>query len=263
MLAIWEWERRWAGEHAEQLPGMRHTACGRDFAPDPRLRIRAARRSSRVRSSPSGGRADAGSVRCPVAATRRRWDSDGPTRQPGLFPETMTIFGNRWASALIGAVFRGADPVRRPRGRASARRRPWSPTGCGRSPPSASWSPARSLARTRLGRVPPHREGPRLLPGRRRLAPVGPAVVPLPGGPGGRADPPRAAAGSSSPSSRATSATRCSPARPSRSCPRPPWPPVPTRNVCEERRLAAVLHTRSRGGGGGWCEAVDGSLWLL
>ena len=33
MLAIWDWERRWAPEHAGELPTMRHETCGLDFSP--------------------------------------------------------------------------------------------------------------------------------------------------------------------------------------------------------------------------------------
>ena len=33
LLSIWEWERHWVPDHAERLPGMRHIACGADFAP--------------------------------------------------------------------------------------------------------------------------------------------------------------------------------------------------------------------------------------
>ena len=33
LVSIWEWERHWVPDHAERLPGMRHTACGGDFAP--------------------------------------------------------------------------------------------------------------------------------------------------------------------------------------------------------------------------------------
>ncbi len=106
MLAIWDWERRWAGQHAEQLPTMRHTVCGHEFVPvvgcgscgkpvEPR--------EIHAEWGPSGSWARS----VPQGTTRRRWDTENPTRQPGLFPETMAIFGNRWASALIGAVFRG------------------------------------------------------------------------------------------------------------------------------------------------------------
>ncbi len=33
LLSIWEWERHLVPDHAERLPGMRHAACGADFAP--------------------------------------------------------------------------------------------------------------------------------------------------------------------------------------------------------------------------------------
>lgn len=42
----------------------------------------------------------------PRAATRKRLrapDAD----QPGMFPQTMAIFGNRWSAAIVGAAFLG------------------------------------------------------------------------------------------------------------------------------------------------------------
>jgi DNA-binding HxlR family transcriptional regulator len=32
LVSIWEWERNWVPEHADDVPGMHHTACGGDFA---------------------------------------------------------------------------------------------------------------------------------------------------------------------------------------------------------------------------------------
>ena len=105
MLAIWEWERHWVGNHPTPLPVMRHTACGRDFAPI--LCCRSCGRSVHAREvrgdwGPSGSWTRS----VPRAVTRRRSESDAQT-PAGLFPETMTIFGNRWSCALMGAAFRG------------------------------------------------------------------------------------------------------------------------------------------------------------
>src|SRR4051794_29177645 len=33
LLSIWAWERRWVPGQADRLPGMRHQACGAEFAP--------------------------------------------------------------------------------------------------------------------------------------------------------------------------------------------------------------------------------------
>ena len=43
----------------------------------------------------------------PVESTRRRSASETRPRGPGLFPETMSILGNRWAFALLVAAFVG------------------------------------------------------------------------------------------------------------------------------------------------------------
>ena len=41
----------------------------------------------------------------PVATTRRRSDTDQRYVQAGLFPETMSVLGNRWACAVLVAAF--------------------------------------------------------------------------------------------------------------------------------------------------------------
>ena len=105
LLSIWEWERNWVTEHQEALPAMRHLACGSHFAPLLRCNTcQAVVTGSEVelRLGPSG----TWTRSAPAAATRRRSDSDG-ARGAGLFPETMSVFGNRWAAALLVAAFLG------------------------------------------------------------------------------------------------------------------------------------------------------------
>ena len=106
MLSIWEWEQHWVSDHTTPLPSMHHAACGQDFAPV--LTCRSCGKGVVAREvrgdwGPSGS----WSRSVPQAVTRRRSDPDTPHTQAGLFPETMTIFGNRWGSALLGAAFRG------------------------------------------------------------------------------------------------------------------------------------------------------------
>ena len=105
LLSIWHWERTWVGQHTRSLPAMGHRECGREFSPV----LRCAHCRLTVESSdvdghwgPSGGWQRS----VPRAATRRRARGDTGA-QAGLFPETMAIFGNRWASAIIGAAFLG------------------------------------------------------------------------------------------------------------------------------------------------------------
>ncbi|KAA1425174.1 helix-turn-helix transcriptional regulator [Mumia zhuanghuii] len=106
MLSIWEWERHWVAERADDLPVMHHDLCGHDFAPV--LSCRACGKPASVREvGAEWGPSGSWKRSVPEGARRRRSESDSGRTQAGLFPETMTIFGNRWASALMGAAFRG------------------------------------------------------------------------------------------------------------------------------------------------------------
>lgn len=104
LVSIWHWERTWVPDHAEPLPAMRHRGCGREFSPALRCahcRRQVAATDLDARWGPSGGWARS----VPRGTTRRR--ARDATAQAGLFPETMAIFGNRWAAAIIGAAFLG------------------------------------------------------------------------------------------------------------------------------------------------------------
>ena len=106
LLSIWEWERRWVPEHVGRLPGMRHTLCDSDFAP--MLTCRSCtevvtEKQVAARWGPSGSWPRS----VPEAVTRRR--ASGDHHQAGLFPETMSVFGNRWAAALLVCAFLGTS----------------------------------------------------------------------------------------------------------------------------------------------------------
>nr|WP_082135956.1 winged helix-turn-helix transcriptional regulator [Mycobacterium sp. EPa45] len=106
LLSIWEWERNWVAEHQEALPAMRHLACGSHFAPLLRCNTcLAVVTGSEVELSlgPSGDWTRS----APAASTRRRSESESAAREAGLFPQTMSVFGNRWAAALLVAAFLG------------------------------------------------------------------------------------------------------------------------------------------------------------
>lgn len=106
MLAIWEWERHWVPDHAAGLPTMRHDACGHDFSPV--LSCAACGKPVEPRETGAEwGPSGTWKRSVPEAATRRRPESELGPSLSGMFPDTMTIFGNRWASALMGAAFRG------------------------------------------------------------------------------------------------------------------------------------------------------------
>ena len=108
LLSIWDWERRWVPDHVHQLPGMRHTQCGSRFSPT--LACRACgeavtEKDVAARWGPSGSWPRS----VPEATTRRRSSTDGERGQAGLFPETMSVFGNRWAAAVLVCAFLGTS----------------------------------------------------------------------------------------------------------------------------------------------------------
>jgi DNA-binding HxlR family transcriptional regulator len=106
LLSIWDWERQWVPDHAERLPGMHHTVCGSAFTPELSCRSCGETASDKdvlAQWGPSGSW-----PRCiPVASTRRRSATDHRDGAAGLFPETMSVLGNRWAFALLVAAFVG------------------------------------------------------------------------------------------------------------------------------------------------------------
>jgi DNA-binding HxlR family transcriptional regulator len=108
LLSIWEWERHWVPQHTERLPWMHHNVCRHDFAPVLVCRScgdAVTEKDVVARWGPSGSWARS----VPEAVTRRRSDGDQTRTQAGLFPETMSVFGNRWAAALLVAAFRGTN----------------------------------------------------------------------------------------------------------------------------------------------------------
>jgi DNA-binding HxlR family transcriptional regulator len=107
LMSVWEWERHWVPSHAENLPAMHHTTCSSRFAPVLSCRSCAAPVTEKevlARWGPSGSWERS----MPVQATRRRSAGRG-TAGAGLFPETMSILGNRWAFALLVSAFVGTS----------------------------------------------------------------------------------------------------------------------------------------------------------
>jgi DNA-binding HxlR family transcriptional regulator len=108
LTSIWEWERRWVPDHAENLPTMHHAGCDAEFAPLITCRACAAVVTEKHLTAawgPSGSWARS----MPVQSTRRRSTSESAPGRAGLFPETMDILGNRWAFALLVAAFVGTS----------------------------------------------------------------------------------------------------------------------------------------------------------
>jgi DNA-binding HxlR family transcriptional regulator len=108
LVSIWQWERVWVTEHRERLPEMHHAGCNDLFSP----LVRCASCGHTVLDDdlelelgPSGQ----WSRIAPTATTRRRSESDASVRQAGLFPQTMSILGNKWAAALLVSAFLGTS----------------------------------------------------------------------------------------------------------------------------------------------------------
>ena len=108
LVSIWAWERRWVPLHSGELPVLRHAECG--AACEPELICQACAevlfdKAIQVRWGPSGSWARS----LPASANRRRPDTALRGGAAGLFPETMSVFGNRWAAAILIAAFLGSD----------------------------------------------------------------------------------------------------------------------------------------------------------
>ncbi|MGB3229863.1 MAG: winged helix-turn-helix transcriptional regulator [Mycobacterium sp.] len=107
LVSVWEWERRWVVDHTEQLPGMRHVTCGRDLAPQTTCSACSGTASDKdvvAQWGPAGGWARS------IPATQNRRRSGGRrTGAAALFPQTMSVIGDRWAFALLVAAFVGAS----------------------------------------------------------------------------------------------------------------------------------------------------------
>lgn len=104
LVSIWNWERLWVPDHREALPLMRHTVCDEDFAPLVTCRSCGEPVSEKdvvAQWGPTGSWARS----IPAVVTRRR----SATSQAGLFPQTMTVLGNRWAFAILVAAFVGVS----------------------------------------------------------------------------------------------------------------------------------------------------------
>jgi DNA-binding HxlR family transcriptional regulator len=108
LTSIWEWERRWVPHHAYRLPTMHHVPCEGEFAPVVTCRACAqvvTEKDLATAWGPSGSWPRS----IPVESTRRRSGAGSASGRAGLFPETMSILGNRWSFALLVAAFVGTS----------------------------------------------------------------------------------------------------------------------------------------------------------
>ncbi len=107
LLTVWAWESAWVPDHAESLPVMVHRGCGSAFTPV--LGCQACGAATAPRDvagtfGPSGTWARS----APSGTTRRRVASPSA----GLFPQTMSLIGNRWSAAMLGGAFQGLHRFR-------------------------------------------------------------------------------------------------------------------------------------------------------
>lgn len=101
LTAIWMWERRWFDRGGE-LPKLGHKGCSGDV--EVAMGCSVCHEPAHARNvtgsfGPSGGWKRS----VPAGATRRRSDD----REAPQFPKTMSLLGNRWSSAIVGAMFQG------------------------------------------------------------------------------------------------------------------------------------------------------------
>nr|CRL76683.1 putative transcriptional regulator [Mycolicibacterium malmesburyense] len=106
LLSIWEWERHWVPDHAEPLPAMRHAACDADFAPVVTCRS-CGERADDKDVVPQWGPSGSWQRSVPAAVSTRRRSEADQHAAAGLFPQTMSVMGNRWGFALLVAAFVG------------------------------------------------------------------------------------------------------------------------------------------------------------
>jgi DNA-binding HxlR family transcriptional regulator len=108
LTSIWEWERRWVPHHAERLPTMHHVTCNAGFAPVVTCR-ECAQVVTEKELTAAWGPSGSWPRSIPIESTRRRSSAGSASGRAGLFPETMSILGNRWSFALLVAAFVGTS----------------------------------------------------------------------------------------------------------------------------------------------------------
>lgn len=102
LLWILDWELRWS-DHPPKHLSIHHSACGKPL--EPVLRCKACDQAVVGREldmivGPSGG----WDRSIPPVSTKRRAREGWVRRE---LPETMTLIGDRWSWAILGAAFRG------------------------------------------------------------------------------------------------------------------------------------------------------------
>lgn len=106
LVTIWSWERHWVDERADDAPLLRHVTCGEEVTAvlvcsachEP-----AGAQDVETSWGPSGGWRRS----VPEATTRRRSASRGMPVEHSFCPDTLSIIGNRWSTALVSSAMLG------------------------------------------------------------------------------------------------------------------------------------------------------------
>ncbi|MGV9709426.1 winged helix-turn-helix transcriptional regulator [Gordonia sp. NPDC003424] len=111
LLAMWAWESRWSPRPPEDLPTMVHADCGTEFTP----RLVCGHCGADLDLSTvtaSAGPSGHWSRSVPAASGRRRSTNGTGSHPEPVVPDTLTLIGNRWSTALLGALMLGAHRFR-------------------------------------------------------------------------------------------------------------------------------------------------------
>ncbi len=104
LVAIWSWEYRWVPGRTDELPVLFHDLCGEPTLPE--LTCRGCGEVVTARDTHAERHRTVGEVATPRRFRRSGWESVAD-RPELFFPETMTILGDRWSTAVTAAAFLG------------------------------------------------------------------------------------------------------------------------------------------------------------
>jgi DNA-binding HxlR family transcriptional regulator len=104
LVAIWAWEYRFVPGRTDELPVLFHDLCGDPTLPD--LICRNCGQTVTARDTEAARERRVGEVTAPRRFRRSGWESIAD-RPELFFPETMTILGDRWSTAVTAAAFLG------------------------------------------------------------------------------------------------------------------------------------------------------------
>ena len=105
LTSVWAWERAWVPDHVEPLPRMRHSLCHSIFAPQVVCRS-CTEPVTHGDVSAQWGPTGSWQRSIPASVNRRR-STQRRSSAGVLFPQTMSVMGDRWAFAVLVAAFVG------------------------------------------------------------------------------------------------------------------------------------------------------------